>query len=121
MLNWKVKTRAPSVKWLTLRSCFSPAQFFILSVATGRYKIEKIYQFVHFALPKTPSVTTQLELDVQYQGAKSPVSKLPFFTIFSKEMYRIYLLLKICTELTFRCRYACCGGGSCCCNCKMKN
>ena len=85
-------------------------------------KLKKyIHLFVHFALPKTPSVTTQLELDVQYQGAKSPVSKSPFFTIFSKEMYRIYLLLKICTELTFRCRYACCGGRSCCCNCKMKN
>ena len=29
-------------------------------------------------------MTTHLELDVQYQGAKSPVSKSPFFTIFSK-------------------------------------
>ena len=40
MLNWKVNTSAPSVKWLTLRSCFSPAQFLLLSVATKRYNIE---------------------------------------------------------------------------------
>ena len=41
------------------------------------------YLFNIFALPKTPSVTTHFELDVQYQGDRSPVSKSPFFTIFS--------------------------------------